>query len=115
MIDSKEILRLNTMFKGCAKIFIALGDENRQKLITDIGAEEPNGINVSALATKSHLSRPAISHHLKVLRDCGFVRTQKVGTQIFYHLSLSENVNQLYDLLSHIQNVLLLPISTQKN
>ncbi len=107
MIEKRELHRLTYLFKTCGPLFIALGDEIRQKIIVDIGDSGENGINVASLTAKSHLSRPAVSHHLKVLKDCGLVATKKIGTQIFYTLSLGKNVEQMEKLLSSIQSVLM--------
>ena len=106
IIDKRELHRLNLMFKACGPLFIALGDETRQKLVMDIadaGAEE---MNVTNLAAKTHLSRPAISHHLKVLKDCGLVKSVKNGTQIFYRLNLKDNLEELSELISSIKKVM---------
>lgn len=94
------------MFKSCGPLFIALGDEVRQKLILDIADAEQDGVNVTKLSQKSHLSRPAISHHLKVLKDCGLIKPIKIGTQIFYQLDLKENLTQAADLIQSIQSIL---------
>ena len=108
MLDKKKLNKLGTIFKYCGPLFIALGDENRQKLIMDIGSyEAEGGVNVSTLASMTDLSRPAISHHLKVLKDCGFIKSRKKGTQIFYSLSLNENVKKMEELIPSIQSVLL--------
>ena len=104
MIEKRELHRLTYLFKTCGPLFIALGDEIRQKIIVDIGDSGENGINVASLTAKSHLSRPAVSHHLKVLKDCGLVATKKIGTQIFYTLSLGKNVEQMEKLLSSINS-----------
>ena len=61
------------MFNSCSPLFIALGDEVRQKLVLDIVDAGAEGINVKNLSAKSRLSRPAISHHLKVLKDSGLI------------------------------------------
>ena len=34
------------------------------------------------------ISQPAVSQHLKVLREAGLVRTRREGTQIYYSLDL---------------------------
>lgn len=94
------------MFSNCGPLFIALGDEIRQQLILDIAEAGAEGINVSNLTAKSHLSRPAISHHLKVLKDCGLIQPCKVGTQIFYQLHLKDNLEDMKELIASIQNVL---------
>jgi DNA-binding transcriptional ArsR family regulator len=106
MIDKKELRHIHTMFHSCAPLFIALGDEIRQQLILDIADAGADGINVSNLTAKTHLSRPAISHHLKVLRDCGLIQPKKTGTQIFYQLNLKDNLEDVNELVMSILNVL---------
>ena len=97
---------LNKQFLACSPLFIALGNEIRQKLLMDISSGGLNGMDVNSLAGKSHLSRPAVSHHLKVLKDCGLVRPVKKHTQIFYQLSLAENVAKLKNLCDSLQTIL---------
>lgn len=117
IIDKRELHKLNLMFKACGPIFIALGDETRQKLVMDIADSGNQEENVTALASKTHLSRPAISHHLKVLKDCGLVKPVKKGTQIFYKLSLRDNLEELSELISSIKKVLdkITPIAKESN
>lgn len=107
-MDKDDWHRIKLLFNSCAPLFIALGDEVRQKLILDIAegaSKSENGVNVTELSAMSSLSRPAISHHLKVLKDCGLVTPHKAGTQIFYNLSLDKNLAEVADLVCAIQNV----------
>lgn len=106
LLKDKELGQILNKFKTCAPIFIALGDEARQKLIMDIADAGNEGINVTHLSEKSHLSRPAISHHLKVLKDSGLIIPFKVGTQIFYKLMLKENLKEVEELINSIREVL---------
>lgn len=106
ILDKEEIHQILQKFRHCAPFFIAMGDEARQKLILDIADAGKEGLNVTELSAKSHLSRPAISHHLKVLKDADLIYPHKQGTQIFYKLSLSKNIEEIKILLNSIQNVL---------
>jgi DNA-binding transcriptional ArsR family regulator len=59
----------------------ALGDPYRQRMLLLLGrARRP--LTVSALAARFALSRPAVSHHLKILRQAGLVRTEKRGRAV---------------------------------
>jgi len=106
MIDKKELRHIHSMFQLCAPLFIALGDEIRQQLILEIADAGTEGINVSNLTAKTHLSRPAISHHLKVLKDCNLIVPKKTGTQIFYQLNLKKNLQDVNELVISILNIL---------
>ena len=101
--------RVKLLFNSCGPLFIALGDEVRQQLVLDIAegqASSEDGINVTDLSAKSRLSRPAISHHLKVLKDYGIVRPRKVGTQIFYTLCLEKKLDEVAELVRSIQRLM---------
>ena len=105
MIDKKKLETARSQFKECSSLFIALGDSMRQNICLELAAAGEEGINVAQLTGKSILSRPAISHHLKVLKDCGLVEPIKKGTQIFYRLHLKEyavRIRQLIDVIDAI-------------
>lgn len=108
-ISQDELKELHKMFHECGPFFIALGEEIRQKIILDILDAGVDGLNVMTLTSMSHLSRPAISHHLKVLKDSGLVIAEKKGTQIFYKVSLSDSflngINLFQSTLGIIQRV----------
>ena len=106
MIDQKKLELAKEEFKVCSPIFIALGDENRQKLCLDLTQAFPEGINVADLSAKSTLSRPAVSHHLKILKDAGIVAPLKKGTQIFYRLKLKDAFVPMKALFTTIEEVL---------
>ena len=106
MITKEELHRTRDILHSCLPMFIALGDEFRQQLIIDIAAAGEKGINVTDLAETAKLSRPAISHHLKVLKDMGMITPQKTGTQIFYKLSLHKDLEKLSDFITSINKVI---------
>ena len=91
----KNIPGLFNTFEHLSPIFTALADPVRQTLFLAIMESGVSGINVGDLTAKTHLSRPAISHHLKVLKDCGVVVSHKVATQIFYYLKIGSYMKDL--------------------
>ncbi|MCR4822086.1 MAG: metalloregulator ArsR/SmtB family transcription factor [Treponema sp.] len=106
MIDPEKINLAREQFTVCSPVFLALGDENRQKVCLDLASAGIEGINVADLSAKSTLSRPAISHHLKILKDAGIVEPIKKGTQIFYRLKLKNSVAPIKSLISTIEEIL---------
>lgn len=63
--------------------FAALAEPNRRRIIELLG----NGpIGASALAGEFKLSAPAVSQHLKALREAGLVRVQIEGQRRIYSL-----------------------------
>ena len=106
MIDKEKIEGASAQFRTCAPFFIALGDPHRQKLCLALAEAGEEGINVADLTGKSILSRPAVSHHLKVLKDCGLVEPLKKGTQIFYRLRLKNCFESFKQLMQGVEKIL---------
>ena len=62
-------------FRACESLFHALGDPARQQIVLLLAEHER--LNVNQITDLMHLSRPSISHHLKVLKDAGMVKFNK--------------------------------------
>ena len=62
----------------------ALGDPTRRTIFERL-AERPRP--VGELARELPVSRPAVSQHLKVLKDAGLVSERAVGTRRVYRLN----------------------------
>lgn len=62
----------------------ALGDPTRRAIVSCL-AERPRA--VGELADVLPVSRPAVSQHLKVLKDAGLVTDRAAGTRRVYRLS----------------------------
>lgn len=95
-------------FEACQKILLALGDENRQHLIlTMMRMGECNGVRVGSITECTHLSRPAVSHHLGILKDAGLVKVRREGTKNFYYFDAdTEAMHKLLQMLSHAKELM---------
>ena len=62
----------------------AIGDRTRRTIMLHL-ADRPRA--VGELATELPVSRPAVSQHLKVLKDAGLVAEQAIGTRRIYRLN----------------------------
>jgi len=70
-----------------SRVFEALGDPVRRAILELLaGGEQPAGEIVEALQAQTPISQPAVSQHLKVLRDAGLVTARAAGTRRFYAL-----------------------------
>ena len=63
--------------------FAALGDEHRRAIVESLAG---GGRSVSEIAGELPISRPAVSRHLKLLKDAGLVTDQAEGTRRVYSL-----------------------------
>jgi DNA-binding transcriptional ArsR family regulator len=62
----------------------ALGDRTRRAIVECL-AERPRA--VGEIAVDLPISRPAVSQHLKVLKDAGLVSDRAAGTRRIYRLN----------------------------
>ena len=76
---------LPTDWSKFARFFSALGDSTRQQIMLVFEPDEE--ICVNEIARLFRLSRPAISHHLKVLRDAQLLLSEKRGKEVYYRIN----------------------------
>ncbi|MGD0686951.1 MAG: metalloregulator ArsR/SmtB family transcription factor [Streptosporangiaceae bacterium] len=69
-----------------ARVFKALADPARLRLLSLIGAREGGEVCVCDLTAAFELTQPTISHHLKTLREAGLIDCQRRGTWVYYWL-----------------------------
>lgn len=65
-----------------SKVFVALGDEHRQRIL--LLFERDERLNVGQIAEVSTLARSTVSHHLKVLREAGVLQSEKIGKEVWF-------------------------------
>ncbi len=53
---------------------------------------------VGEIASRFKISRPAISHHLKVLKSCGLVQPEREGQEVYYSVCKNRIVETLRTL-----------------
>ncbi|MDQ0165592.1 ArsR/SmtB family transcription factor [Bacillus horti] len=71
-------------------IFKAMADPVRQDILMMFMVAKR--MNVAEVVEQSPLSRPAISHHLKILKQAGLLSSTKEKTEVFYTLSMGDSV-----------------------
>ncbi|GGI13839.1 ArsR/SmtB family transcription factor [Gottfriedia solisilvae] len=102
--------QLNTIkedFINCQKVLLAIGDETRQSiLLVLMGTDCQTGLRVGEITRQTHLSRPAVSHHLRILRDAGVILMRKEGTKNFYFIDIRTKLGLLKDLVKHIEELM---------
>lgn len=92
-------------FKACRKTFAAVGDETRQHILIVL-MENYGGMRVGDITARTNLSRPAVSHHLKILKEAGIVTLFKRGTMNFYHMDTNlAGWSQVADLMANVKEL----------
>ena len=94
--------RTLNILSECIPIFTMLQDENRQKILMLLFDNKE--MSVSELTEQLSLSRPAVSHHLKLLLDCKLLNVNKVGKERYYRISMENAIIQLKSLLQSLED-----------
>lgn len=84
-----------------AKVFEALGDEHRQRIV--LSFEPGERLNVGQIAEVSTLARSTVSHHLKILREAGVLGSEKLGKEVYFWVNkplLNEVFSNVSDYLA---------------
>lgn len=90
------------LFRKGMPIFGIFQDENRQKIILLLCKNKE--LTVNQITEQINLSRPAVSHHLKLMLDAGVIAVNKVGKERLYRVSLDDTVQLLKDLTVSLEN-----------
>jgi ArsR family transcriptional regulator, arsenate/arsenite/antimonite-responsive transcriptional repressor len=68
-------------------VFKALADPNRRKIIRLLRKNDT--MNAGEIADQFNISKPAISDHLRILKDANLIFAEKHGQFILYQLNTS--------------------------
>ena len=100
----EQIENIKNEFLNSRKILNAVCDENRQKILLVLMDNcVSGGVRVNDIAKSVNLSRPAVSHHLKLLMDENIVSVQKDGTKNYYHITGGSEILKLKNLINCIE------------
>jgi ArsR family transcriptional regulator len=69
-------------WRRIARMFVALGDPHRQRIL--LMFEPGERLNLGQIVFASTLSRTAVSHHLRVLREAGVLKCKKAGRMVYF-------------------------------
>lgn len=82
-------------------VFSAIADGTRRRMLFRLLREGEK--NVNELKKPLTISQPAVSKHLRVLREAGLIRSRKVGRQMFYEV-LPHRLKEVHDWVSHFED-----------
>ena len=89
-------------WKDVSGMFVALGDEQRQRILLTFQPGER--LNVTQIVTASTLSRTAVSHHLKILRQAGALQSEKLGKEVYFWVDKENIAATLQRVLDYVKN-----------
>lgn len=87
-----------------SKVCVALGDAHRQRIL--LLFEPGEQIGMRRIVETTTLSRTAVSHHLRAMRDAGVLVAEKVGKEVIYSIDKDYVRAQLAALIDYIDGEL---------
>jgi DNA-binding transcriptional ArsR family regulator len=94
-------------FRQLEKLFLALGDKTRLRLLALMADGE---VAVGFLAERLGESQPKVSRHLAYLRAAGLVYTRREGKWIYYGISYPENTSQRRILETVVRSIAVMRV-----
>ena len=94
--------RTMALMAECAPVFNMLQDENRQLILALLFDNGP--MTVGDLAEGLPISRPAVSHHLKLLRDAGLLAVERSGKERIYRLQMEGAYAKIEELAASLRH-----------
>jgi len=82
-------------------LFAALGDPERQRIL--LSFEPGESLNVTELTRASSLSRPTVSHHLKLLCEAGVLERTRQGREMHFRLRADALIERLRTVIDYLE------------
>jgi DNA-binding transcriptional ArsR family regulator len=82
-------------------VFQAIADPNRRAIIGLLATQK---LTVNAVAEYFPISRPAVSRHIKILKECGLVVVRRQGRERYCEVRL-DKLNEVSDWVEKYQKV----------
>lgn len=95
----KKLQKAETSFNRLSQVLSLAGNEVRMKMLYLL--EEENELCVCDLADILEMTIPAVSQHLRKLKDGNILQTRRSGQTIFYSLK-EEHLEIIKPLFEHI-------------
>ena len=88
-------------WRTISKVYTALGDEHRQRILLTFSPGER--LNIGQIVGVSTLSRTAVSHHLRVLRESGVLESRKEGKEVYFWINKAFLIDAMETVVDYIR------------
>lgn len=88
-------------WRNISKVYAALGDEHRQRILLTF--EPGERLNIGQIVEVSTLSRTAVSHHLRILREADVLQSVKEGKEVYFWINKNFLVDAMETVVGYIK------------
>ena len=89
-------------FQAVSAVFKQLGDPTRVRIFWLLCHWEECVINISAML---EMSSPAVSHHLRPLKDCGLIVSRRKGKEVYYRAADTPQAGLLHEMIEQVMEI----------
>lgn len=89
-------------FQVVAEVFKQLGDPTRIRIFWLLCHCEECVINISSML---EMSSPAVSHHLRPLKNSGLIVSRRVGKEVYYRAADSQQSRLLHEIIEEVMEI----------
>ncbi len=89
-------------FQAVSGVFKQLGDTTRLRIFWLLCHWEECVINISAVLD---MSSPAVSHHLRPLKDCGLIVSRRKGKEVYYRAADTPQASLLHEMIEQVMEI----------
>ena len=89
-------------FQIIADVFRQLGDTTRVRIFWLLCHCDECVVNIAAMLD---MSSPAVSHHLRTLRDSGLIVSRREGKEVYYHAADSAQSRLLHEMIEQVMDI----------
>lgn len=89
-------------FQTVADIFKQLGDTTRVRIFWLLCHCEECVINISAMLK---MSSPAVSHHLRPLKNSGLIVSRRTGKEVYYRAANTPQSQLLHQMIEQVMEI----------
>ena len=98
----KEQIGRTDDFQAVSAVFKQLGDPTRVRIFWLLCHWEECVINISAML---EMSSPAVSHHLRPLKDCGLIVSRRKGKEVYYRAADTPQAGLLHEMIEQVMEI----------
>lgn len=90
------------IFEMSTDLFSILSDNSRVRILWLLCHTEDCVANIAAAVD---MSSPAVSHHLKLLKNSGILQSTKMGKEVYYTLADNEKAYEVHKIIDTVFNM----------
>ena len=98
----RELLSHVDDFQTVADVFKQLGDTTRIRIFWLLCHYEECVLNISVMLK---MSSPAVSHHLRPLKNSGLIVSRREGKEVYYRAADTEQSRLLHQMIEQVMEI----------